>query len=107
MEPYRTAGLRCPICADMPLREYQGRLICDECHGMLLDGADLAKACGDLVGKDITLEFDREKPTERMCPKCERPMTSCSVHFTPMKAKADVLHCERDGIWLSEGLLAG
>jgi Zn-finger nucleic acid-binding protein len=107
MEPYRSAGLCCPICADTPLREFQGRLICDECHGMLLDGEDLAKACGDLINKDITLEFTEAKPTAHVCPKCESALSSCEVRFAPVRVKANVLRCERDGVWLISGMLAG
>jgi len=91
----------------MPLREFQGRLICDECQGMLTDDDDLAKACGDLVSKDITLAFADGKPTTHICPKCERPLARCDVAFRPLAAKADVLRCDRDGVWLERGLLAG
>jgi len=31
----------------------------------------------------------------------------CDVAFRPLSAKADVLRCDRDGLWFSGGLLAG
>ena len=56
--------------------------------GMLIGEDDLAKACGDLVSKDLTLAFSDEKPTERTCPRCDRALVSCQVSFAPVKAKA-------------------
>jgi Zn-finger nucleic acid-binding protein len=107
MEPYRSTSQCCPQCGDMPLREFQQRLICDQCAGMLIDEADLTTACSDLVSKDIKLSFDDAKPTTYACPKCERAMTSCDVSFTPLEVKADVHRCERHGVWFRGGLLAG
>lgn len=107
MEPYRSAGLLCPTCADMPLREFQHRLICDQCQGMLIEEHDLATACSDLVNKDITLAFDDEQSTTYACPTCQRAMTSCHVKFDPIRAKADVHRCDRHGVWFAGGMLAG
>jgi Zn-finger nucleic acid-binding protein len=106
MQPYRTAGLRCPNCPEMPLREYQERLICDECQGMLIDDDDLAKACSDLVNKDIKLEFGAPVATTKICPTCERSLEQVEVTFAPVRAKAEVLRCDRDGLWFKGGLLA-
>jgi hypothetical protein len=106
MEPYRIAGLRCPQCPESPLREFQDRLVCDECQGMLIGHADFATACADLDGRAIELAFSGDKPSlTHTCPKCERHMTLCRVHLKPTKTTADVMRCDRDGIWCQNGFL--
>lgn len=108
MEPYRISGYRCPLCAaEVPLREFQGRLCCDECRGILIDEADYIAACADLAMLDLELAFSDEKPTTTACPRCERAMTSARAKLMPTKFVADVLRCDRDGLWFRDGLLAG
>ena len=106
MEPYRTAGLRCPQCPEMSLREFHERLICDECEGMLIEEADLVAACSDLVSEGLTISFSDVARTTSACPQCERPLDSCVVAFAPIRVTADVLRCDRHGLWFKRGVLA-
>ncbi|HEY5922021.1 MAG TPA: zf-TFIIB domain-containing protein [Kofleriaceae bacterium] len=106
MEPYRTTGWRCPQCPEMPLREFQARLICDECQGMLIEEDDLVAACSDLVSEALTIAFSDVARTASACPHCERPLDSCVVTFAPIHVTADVLRCDRHGLWFKGGVLA-
>ncbi len=103
MEPYRVSGFRCPTCPETPLREFQDRLICNECHGIMLDEKDYVASCADLGARAFTLERTNETPTTTGCPRCERAMTSVHTVLAPIKVSADVLRCERDGLWLAGG----
>jgi Zn-finger nucleic acid-binding protein len=113
MEPYRTAGFRCPVCTvPAPLREFQSRLICDECQGLLLDEPDYIASCADLtMGANLGIEVTNASPaatsegTAIACPRCERQLSRCRVTLVPIKVKADVLRCDRDGIWFEHDQL--
>jgi Zn-finger nucleic acid-binding protein len=108
MEPYRSAGYRCPTCpeaSEAPLREFHDRFVCDECDGMLIGEPDFVAACSDLAGADLALTFDKEEATTRACPRCERALTSARLTVAPTKARAEVLRCPRDGIWIARDAL--
>jgi hypothetical protein len=108
MEPYRSAGFRCPTCPEAPLREFGERLVCDECNGMLIEEADFVAACSDLGGADFHLAFDHEKPTTKSCPRCERTLTESRVTIAPLKrVHADILRCARHGLWVGRDALTG
>lgn len=102
MDPFRTAGFRCPTCAGgPPLREYQERLCCDECRGMLIDEQDFVASCADLYGGELTLHSEDEAPTQKSCPRCERTLATSHLTLMPAKVRMDVLRCTADGIWVA------
>ena len=59
---YRAPGYACPRCAGAgcsgaALRVYGERLVCDECHGMMLGAADFRRACEEDAGAPLTVAF--------------------------------------------------
>lgn len=106
MEPYRLAGFRCPICPESPLREYQERLVCDECHGLFIANQDFISACADLCNADLELTFAEIQPATGMCPRCEGGLSSAHAVLAAVGIRVAVLRCERDGLWLDDRLLA-
>ena len=72
---------------------------------MLITDPDFASACADLDGRPVELAVSHEKPTTRMCPKCERNMSSCRVDLAPTGLHVDVMRCTSDGLWCERGLL--
>jgi Zn-finger nucleic acid-binding protein len=102
MDPFRTAGFRCPSCeGGPPLREYQSRLCCDECRGMLIDEQDFVASCADLYVGELVLHTEDEKPTDRFCPRCERTLARSKLTLMPVEIELDVMRCTADGLWLS------
>lgn len=96
MDAYRSAGFRCPICAESPLREYGRRLICDECRGYSISIEGLADELR-INALEVSVE-DREGP-EQPCPRCMRTMRACTLAIRDQRAGG--WHCERDGVWLA------
>jgi Zn-finger nucleic acid-binding protein len=107
MEPYRSAGVVCPTCTESPLREFQGRLICDECSGLLITEEDYASSCSDLGSGDVNLRFAGDTATTHACPRCERSMTKTEVVLEPLRILAHALRCERHGLWITDDELTG
>ena len=109
-DPYRDHHLTCPAC-NSPLREFQTRLVCDKCDGMLLTLPDLAHAIHDMTSIEPTFEYRDDKPGKRACPHCEQPMTVCklSVMFEQdvIEPKPTLDRCNEHGIWFDGQELAG
>jgi ribosomal protein S27AE len=92
------------------MREFQQRLICDACEGMLLELADFQSACADLIGNAPVELFDHEPDkNERkpVCPRCAREMTVCRVRVNGKKLRGRFSTCDRDGLWFGRDVLAG
>lgn len=110
MEPYRAAGFRCPTCTSQPpLREFQSRLVCDECQGLYIDENDFVASCADLANLDIELHVGDGTPTKEphACPRCDVPLQAAKIDLKPVKVSADVLRCPTDGLWFKSGQLTG
>ncbi len=99
---YREAGHACPVCR-IPMRAFQGRLVCDQCTGMLLTVADFTQSIANSGGLDLTVVDDT--PSQRACPRCERLMKSCRVTVNKLELDGEILHCDPDGLWFESGLL--
>lgn len=99
-DAYRTSGFQCPSCENAPLREFSGRLVCDECNGMLIEADDFAASIHELDGKTDPLAVSDEQPTTSACPKCARAMTACHVAIGRLKLKGELKRCDRDGLWV-------
>jgi hypothetical protein len=106
-DAYRTSGRACPSCGNSALREFHDRLVCDECNGMLLTTDDLARSIHELDGRSGTVSFSDEGLTKKSCPRCQGEMTSAEMFVGPLRIYGRPLHCERDGVWISQGALAG
>jgi uncharacterized protein YbaR (Trm112 family) len=98
-DAYRTAGFACPACPNAALREFQHRLVCDECSGMLIALADLAAAAHELDGTSEPLTEIDDRPATTACPRCRGPMTTCALRLGTLDLDGRFLRCASDGIW--------
>ncbi|MBA3818235.1 MAG: zf-TFIIB domain-containing protein [Deltaproteobacteria bacterium] len=101
----RTAVLPCPSCADASLREFQGRLVCDSCQGIMMTAETFASACAQLSGEDAPLEISKLEPTESACPRCARALSRCEVQAGATPLRGAFLRCDTDGLWCSNAVL--
>jgi Zn-finger nucleic acid-binding protein/ribosomal protein L37AE/L43A len=106
-DAYRTSARACPSCGNTALREFHDRLVCDECDGMLLTTDDLARSIHEIDGSSGSVAFEDEGPSKKPCPRCQGAMTSAEVLVGHLKVYGRSLHCVRDGVWISQGALAG
>ncbi|MDB4957161.1 MAG: hypothetical protein JWO36_4730 [Myxococcales bacterium] len=104
-DAYRTAGFACPSCPNAPLREFQNRLVCDTCSGMLIRDDDFAAAIHELDGSSDPLTFhDRNEPG-KPCPRCAGPMVLSDVSVGTIALKSPLLRCEPHGLWVLQSEL--
>jgi Zn-finger nucleic acid-binding protein/uncharacterized protein YbaR (Trm112 family) len=96
---YRTSAFACPVCAHASLREFQERLVCDECNGMLIGIDDIAASIHELDGSSELLVPDDSEPSSTACPRCRNPMSSCALRLGQLELTGRFLRCDRDGIW--------
>ena len=94
------------MCVDSPLREFHDRYICDNCNGMLLRDDDLADAVAEIDGSRSGLAFGAERGAGKPCPICTRELVACSATVCGLPMSEPVLRCERDGMWVSQAMLA-
>jgi hypothetical protein len=102
-DPYRGAErLTCPACAAI-LRDFNGRLCCDACSGILLPLTDLVAAIEEHSGVEPIVHFVNDKPAERVCPRCSHVMTACRLHVVVAEHATDVKpnidRCDAHGVW--------
>lgn len=101
----------CPGCG-ATLREYQQRLACDHCGGILIGYDDLASAIGDQRGESSPELVASDHTTTAMkCPQCEERLVSCRlvVKYTSGKTKKlspIFARCVKHGLWCGPGVLA-
>ena len=98
-DAYRTSGFACPSCPNAALREFQGRLVCDECNGMLIAATDLTESIHELDGSSDVLAFIDEQPAPQGCPRCHHPMVTCAIELGTLRLAGTFLRCASDGIW--------
>jgi len=91
------------------LREFQKRLVCDECQGLYMDEQDFVASCADLANCDLELHVGDGRATKEphTCPRCEQALVATTIELKPVKVTADVLRCPTDGLWFKGGLLTG
>jgi hypothetical protein len=77
---------------------------------MFVEMADLKHALTDLTGLEPTLEMVDDKPGDRACPKCTRPLTRCHVRVVfdeeVAKPRPELDRCDDHGIWFDKDELA-
>ncbi len=83
------------------MREFQGRLVCDQCGGMLLSVADFTQS----ITASETVTVTDDTGTQRQCPRCDHLMKQCRVHVGKHELDDTILHCETDGLWFESTLL--
>ena len=108
-DPYRDRQLACPAC-EKPLREYQQRLVCDACNGIMVSVADLAAAIEDLTSVVPELGWDHVQPGKRACPACRATMTACKIVILlegeTIHPKPELDRCDAHGVWFDHAELA-
>jgi hypothetical protein len=109
MDPYRDAELVCPACM-RPLREFQRRLVCDACNGIMVSLADLAAAIEDLTSVAPTFEWEHEHESKRRCPRCSIGMIAgrITLHIEDdtEHPRPELDHCATHGVWFDHEKLA-
>src|SRR4051794_38186320 len=109
MDPYRDTELACPACT-RPLREFQHRLVCDACNGIMVSLADLAAAVEDLTSVAPSFEWEHEHPSKRACPQCRAPMIAGRIvlHLEDdtEHPRPELDHCATHGVWFDHEKLA-
>jgi Zn-finger nucleic acid-binding protein len=88
------------------LREFHGRLVCDQCQGVLMTEPDLVGACRDLNNVEVEVAVGDETRQRESCPRCGDPMQLAQLTIAGKKSKAFVLRCGKDGLWLPQRGLA-
>lgn len=110
---YRAPGYACPRCAGAgcsgaALRVYGERLVCDECHGMMLGAADFRRACEEDAGAPLTVAFvDAHDDAALACPRCTRPLQASRVELGGDAYKTELWRCDGDGVWIDVDALVG
>jgi len=99
MEPPGQAVDDCRPAA--PLREFNKRLVCDKCEGMMLAIDDYAGSLRDIDLSASVLVVSDTKAETAKCPRCDQAMQSCLLVYGDRKLKERYLVCERDGVWVS------
>ena len=98
-DAYRSSAFKCPVCSEAPLREFQDRLVCDECGGMLIHADDMTASLHELDASTDKLEVAPVERSSAICPRCSQPLQSCTMQFGALSLGGMFLRCERDGIW--------
>ncbi|MDQ3366836.1 MAG: zf-TFIIB domain-containing protein [Myxococcota bacterium] len=101
----RTPVYPCPSCAASSMREFQDRLVCDKCQGIMMTSEDFASACADLTGEDSPLEISKLEPAEAACPRCTGALSRCEVKAGTTELRGAFLRCTTDGLWCSNAVL--
>jgi hypothetical protein len=107
---YRAPGYECPRCPGAALRAYGDRLVCDECHGMMMGPVDFREACEDDAGAPLTVAFVDDAlgdPEVRACPRCARPLLPCRVELGGDAYPTAMWRCDGDGVWIDVDALVG
>jgi Zn-finger nucleic acid-binding protein len=98
----------CPTCSGAPaLREFQNRLVCDKCEGMMIETADLTAAIHEIDGGTEELVVRETRDGDKPCPRCKKSMSSSVMSVGPHGLADRFLRCETDGLWVSQEAMTG
>jgi ribosomal protein L37AE/L43A len=97
---YRTAPFSCPTCRNTSLREFQERLVCDECSGMLIADDDFAASIHELDNGTEPLVVSDEQASQSACPRCQAQMKTCTLAVGALVLRGRFLRCPTDGLWV-------
>src|SRR6185503_4961638 len=105
-DAYRQAGGSCPDCS-ASLREHAGRLVCDDCDGMMLSETEYTTSLRELDGSTSALVVTRGKPATAKCPRCTELLQECEIAFGGKKLSGRYLACATDGLWVPNKSMVG
>jgi len=100
-DAYRTSAFLCPVCDNASLREFHGRLVCDECQGMQLATDDFAESIREIDGSKDTVQITDAGAAGKACPQCKQAMTTCSLAFGSLAIVGGrIMRCATHGVWV-------
>jgi Zn-finger nucleic acid-binding protein len=103
---YRTSAFLCPICTNAALREFHGRLVCDECQGMQLPAEDFADSIREIDGSKDALAITDQDARDKPCPQCSEAMQRCSLAVGSLGVAGDrVMRCASHGVWIPRDVM--
>jgi Zn-finger nucleic acid-binding protein len=101
VDAYRSSAFRCPVCTNASLREFHGRLVCDECQGMQLPADDFADSIREIDGSTDLLAITDRTGAGGACPQCSTPMAPCGVALGSLTIERDqMMRCATHGLWI-------
>jgi ribosomal protein S27AE len=104
-DAYRTSAFLCPVCGTAALREFHGRLVCDECLGMQLQADDFAESIREIDGSRDSFVID-DRGTAGACPQCKQPLATCDLTFGSMKLGGEgIMRCASHGLWIPRDVM--
>lgn len=74
---------------------------------MLLADDDLAKSIHELDGRSGGVTVTVEGPAGKACPRCAGELQLARVAVSQIVLHGSLMRCERDGVWVPQGVLAG
>lgn len=111
--PYRsTESFECPTCK-VALTAVGQRLVCEQCHHLLIPRGEFDEALFELGGQAV--ELVEGEPSSRTCPRCANAFVRCGVRVTGVPAKllrshtvelGEALACREHGVWIGQDALA-
>lgn len=105
-DPYRDVRADCPDCKKGPMREFQNRLVCDDCTGIFLKEADLKTAVDEVAGQDTTVRYTDAGSSTALCPRCTNPMLGHQIEVVGICTLRDPApRCASHGVWMANGKL--
>src|SRR5262245_40654119 len=106
-DAYRTSAFLCPICDNVALRDFHGRLVCDECQGMQLPADDFADSIREIDGSKESLAITDHDAPGKPCPQCQQAMHSCSLALGSLAVAGGdrVMRCATHGVWIPRDVM--
>jgi Zn-finger nucleic acid-binding protein len=100
-DAYRSSAFPCPVCENAALREFHGRLVCDECQGMQLQSDDFVDSIREIDGSEEPIALTDHGPAGKGCPQCNQPMTTCALAFGSLTIAGErIMRCASHGMWI-------
>ena len=105
-DAYRSSAFPCPVCANAALREFHGRLVCDECQGMQLPADDFAESIREIDGSQDPVAIHDRGAAGKPCPQCRQPMTTCALALGDLEiADERTMRCASHGVWIPRDVM--
>jgi hypothetical protein len=66
---------------------------------MLIAVDDLTESLREIDRATDEVTFSDDQPTDKSCPKCNKQLTTCVLHYGKLKFVGTFARCASDGIW--------
>lgn len=74
---------------------------------MQLSPDDLAESIREIDGSTDAITISAGEASDRKCPHCSAPMTTCEVAIGSLEIRGGLLHCAGHGLWVPRKALTG